>query len=71
VVTNDGFEINLKLAQANAICIVAGMARDIHADGTIAHALHAATDLIEESQKAFKELWETVIKKTHSSTSQT
>lgn len=55
-------EINLKLAQANAICNVTRLARDTHTDGTVAYALLAATDLIEESKKAFDELWETVIK---------
>ncbi|MGH8584661.1 MAG: hypothetical protein ACREWE_00200 [Gammaproteobacteria bacterium] len=58
-------EIKLKLAQANAICNVT---RTSTLDGAIEHVEYvmlAATDLIEASQKAFDELWETVIKKTH------
>lgn len=51
-------EIKLKLAQANAICEVTRHARD----DEIQYALLAATDFIEDSIKAFDELWETVIK---------
>ena len=55
-------EIKLKLAQANAICNATRQARGAHTDDTVAYALLAATDFIEDSIKAFDELWETVIK---------
>ncbi|MGH8628860.1 MAG: hypothetical protein ACREYC_27595 [Gammaproteobacteria bacterium] len=59
-------EIKLKLAQADAICGVTAMARDVvDADGLVPPALHAVRDLLDASREAFNELLETVIKKTH------
>ena len=46
----------MKLAQANAICNVTRLARDIlDKDSPIVDALWAATELLDEAQEAFKE----------------
>jgi hypothetical protein len=61
-------EIDRKLIQLNGICTAVRLARELHTDhSTIEGSLWAATDLIEDAEKAFKELFETVIKGTHKS----
>jgi hypothetical protein len=61
-------EIKRKLAQVNGICCAVRCARETHADHTTIHgSLWAATDLIEDVEGAFDELWKTVIKGTHKS----
>jgi hypothetical protein len=56
-------EIDRKLIQINGICTAVRLARELHTDHkTIEGALWAAADLIEDAEKAFKELFETVIK---------
>jgi hypothetical protein len=50
-------DINRKLMQIDGICAVVRLARETHADHrTIEGSLWAATDLIEDAKKAFKEL---------------
>lgn len=50
-----GDVIDIKLAQANAICETTRQARGLHVGRTVADALWIAIDLIEEAHKAFRE----------------